>query len=532
MFKLTRFFLLTGTVAVAAIIVAVVLYRQGEVEQLIEFTEGQNVALAQSFANTIWPRFASYVHAASKLGKEAIRTRPETQQITAAVAAVSSGLPTLKVKIYDLDGYTVYSSQLAEIGEDEGDHPSSLDAARKGLVASELIFRDRFDSFGSIVEDRDLVESYLPIRHGDGPVEGIFELYSDVTPLMDQLKRSMAKLVAGLLLVFGGLFGFLFPLVRRADRTIRRQYVDITGTNEALRREVIEREQAQEALGKAHDELEGRVEERTRELVEEMAERKRAEDEARQHRDVLAYFGRVSIMGEMATSLAHELNQPLTVISSYAQVCLAKLRSGRDDPDELAGSLEHLVNSAELLAEQADLASEIVRRVRGFVHKVDRERGEIEVNATILDIADMIRSDAREHDTTVELDLADELPLVEADAIQIQQVVLNLAHNGMEAMSDCPAEERRLTLHTRLGHGGAVEVVARDRGPGIPTEALEQVFAPFITTKSEGLGMGLAISRSIVEAHGGKLWAVSDRETGAAFHFTLPVVEGNRSHDG
>jgi amino acid permease len=181
MFKLIRFFLLTSAIVVAAIAVVVILHRQGEVGRLINFAEKQNVALAQSFANTLWPRFSSYVASASGLDENQLQTHPEIQEIRKAVRKASEGLPVLKIKIYDLAGLTVFSSEPAEIGENKSNNPGYFAAARKGQPASKLTFRDAFSSFEGALQDRDLVESYLPIRKGNGPVEGVFELYTDVT---------------------------------------------------------------------------------------------------------------------------------------------------------------------------------------------------------------------------------------------------------------------------------------------------------------------------------------------------------------
>jgi phosphoglycerate-specific signal transduction histidine kinase len=521
MFSLVRFFHVTGAIAITAVIVAVVLYRQNEVNRLIALAESQNIALAQSFANTIWPYFASHVASASSIDREALRTHPETQHIRKAVETVSAGLATLKVKIYNLDGLTVYSSNPAEIGEDKSNNPGFFGAASAGRPASRLTFRDTLSSFEKTVQDRDVVESYLPIRMVDGPVEGVFELYTDVTALLAGIRRSTINLAVGFVLIFGLLYGTLFLTVRRADRTIKRQYDNITEKNAALQREVAERQRAEAALNKAHDELEQRVVERTRELTEEIAERKRAEDEARRHRNALARVGAVVVMGEMATTLAHELNQPLAVISGAAQVCLRDLRATR-------GPRAELLDYVEQVAEQAERANEIVRRVRGFIRQADQERRQIDVNETIRGVADLLRLDAQEHGGIIEFELAAALPGVVADPIQIQQVILNLAHNGMEAMNETRPASRTLTIQTRTRQDGEVEVAVRDVGPRIPTDTLERMFEPFFTTKSDGLGMGLAISRSIVEAHGGRLSASSDGEAGTTLRFTLPIAQESR----
>ena len=645
-FRLVRFFFVTSAAVAIAITIMLVLHRQSEVQRLIDFAERQNVILAQSFVNTIWPRFSSYVMSASSFTPVELSKRPESREIRKAVKEISAGLPVLKIKIYDLNGLTVYSSEFDQIGENKSTNPGHFSAAKRGTPASKLTFRNSFSSFEGTVQDRDLVESYLPIRQGDGPIEGVFELYTDVTSLMAEIRRETTNLTIGTVLVFAMLYTLLLLIVRRAYRTIKQQYVDITEKNSALSREIAERELGEEALKRTQNELEERVEQRTRELTveiaerrqaeeslrklsqaveqspamtiitdptgsieyvnprftevtgyaleevtgktprvlksgktppaqydnlwetitagkewqgefhnrkkngalywaatsicpisndddvlthflgisEDISERKRTEDEARQHRNELAHFGRVSVIGEMATSLAHELNQPLTVISGCAQFCLNSLRSKQTQPADLVDSLEQA-------AEQAERANEIIRRVRSFLQKEDQQREEIDVNAVIRYVTALLQTDAQEHGATIKLELADQLPPVLADSIQIQQVVVNLAHNGIEAMSDIPSEARVLTIHTRGYRHNAIEIVVHDAGPEMAAANLEQVFDPFFTTKTGGLGMGLCISRSIVEAHGGSLWTRSSRDCGTSFHFILPAVGSKCGED-
>jgi PAS domain S-box-containing protein len=640
MFQLVRFFLFTSMIAAVAVTGAVVAYRRDEVQRLIGFAEGQNVALAASFANAIWPRLSSSMappSAAEGAGPSAL---PQTKALHDALRSLTAGLPVLKVQIFNLDGRTIYSSDFEEIGVSRADNPGFI-AARDGKAASKLAFRDQFSTFEGRVFDRDLVETYLPMRIGDGSIEGVFELYSDVTSLVAAIEKSTTNLVVGFVVVFGFLYGILFFVVRWADRTIKRQYADITQKHAALEREVAERKRTEAALTKAHDELEVRVGERTRKLSQEVAERRRAEDnlrklsraveqssamtmitdvegrieyvnprftqvtgytldeifgqtprilksgemapeeyeklwktiksgrewrgeihnrkrdgelfwalssispitdqegalthflgisedvtqrkrveeDARRHRNELAHTGRITIMGEMATSLAHELNQPLTVISGCAQVCRDKLHLPN-------ATLEEMSDPVEQIAEQAQRANEIIRRTRAFLRKDDDERRLIDVNEAIRAVADLLRVDAQEQGAVVDLHLADGLPRVMADLIQVQQVVLNLAHNGMEAMAGRKFGQRHLTVETSAGPGGVVEIAVRDTGHGIPAKDLSWVFEPFFTTKPSGLGMGLAISRSIAESHGGRLWAASEEGVGTVFRFTLPRAAG------
>ena len=266
MFKLLRHFSLTSAVAILSVTVALLmLYRHNAVNALVELAENQNVALARSFANTIWPRFSDYVTGVSGLDGDALRARPETRQIHDTLKRLAAGLPVLKVKIYNLDGLTVFSSQASQMGDDKSNSPGFIAAAREGRPKSKLAHKDRFSTISGEVADLhlDLVESYLPIRRGDGRIEGVFELYSDVTPLTDKIARSTNRLAAGLVLVFGLLYGVLFLIVRHADRILKRQYVDVL--------------RGEQALQEANERLERRVEERTSKLTREIAERKRSE---------------------------------------------------------------------------------------------------------------------------------------------------------------------------------------------------------------------------------------------------------------
>jgi C4-dicarboxylate-specific signal transduction histidine kinase len=196
------------------------------------------------------------------------------------------------------------------------------------------------------------------------------------------------------------------------------------------------------------------------------------------------------------------------------------LRSG-------AGRAEKLLDAMEQTVEQADRANSIIRRVRSFIHKENPERRAVDVNDIIDGIVDLLRLDAREYDAELRLDLAQSALPVIADPIQIQQVLVNLAHNGFEAMSAAALTSRHLSIQTRPPENGVVEVAVHNQGQGMPAETVERMFEPFFTTKSHGLGMGLSISRTIIEAHGGRLWATSDDSNGTTFYFTLPIVEGD-----
>jgi C4-dicarboxylate-specific signal transduction histidine kinase len=224
---------------------------------------------------------------------------------------------------------------------------------------------------------------------------------------------------------------------------------------------------------------------------------------------------RLSTIGEMAAELAHELNQPLAAISNYAGGCVRRLQADSGEPRELIAALEEITL-------QANRASEILKGIRNFARKREAQRALVDINAYVSAVASRAAFAARKHQVTIQFELNDALPLVAADGIQLEQVLLNLLLNGFEAMHDVDESRRQLHIRTAATAEQLIEVTVTDHGHGFPPEIAEDIFHPFFTTKPEGLGMGLSISRSIVEAHGGKLTAVLNHDHGATFRFTLP----------
>ena len=251
--------------------------------------------------------------------------------------------------------------------------------------------------------------------------------------------------------------------------------------------------------------------------LHDITDRRRAEDEARQMQDRIAHFGRISTMGEMAAGIAHEVNQPLTAIATYAQACQRLLANGNVDGEDIGTALEQI-------GAQALRAGEVIRRLRTFVKNREVRRELIEANRLLDDVQTLAQTDARHHGVRIRLDPAAQAPQVQADAVQIQQVILNLVRNSIDAMQEISESHREIVLRTRLDSEGDVEFMVADRGTGVASSAMEELFNPFFTTKPHGTGLGLSISRSIVRAHGGKLWCNANPDGGARFFFTLPAV--------
>jgi signal transduction histidine kinase len=244
--------------------------------------------------------------------------------------------------------------------------------------------------------------------------------------------------------------------------------------------------------------------------------RKRAELKAEHRRQELAHVARVSTMGELAASLAHELNQPLSGVLTNAQTALRFLAVDPPNLDEVREILNDIV-------EDDRRAGEVIRRLKSMLQTGKTEAVAVNINLAVAEVQRLLASDSILRNTSIELSLAPDLPPVLGDRIQLQQVLLNLVVNAMDAMRGVVAEERRVTIRTELVDAATAQVTVADRGTGIAEEKLGQVFQPFFSTKSEGMGIGLSIARTIVEAHGGTLAAANNPDRGATFILTLPI---------
>jgi len=244
--------------------------------------------------------------------------------------------------------------------------------------------------------------------------------------------------------------------------------------------------------------------------------RRRAEVEAQRLQQELSHLARVSTMGELSASLAHELNQPLTAILTNAQVAQRLIAAGNPDLVELGEIL------ADIVADD-QRAGEVVHRVRSLIHKGNVETQRLDLNSVVWDVVRLVRSEALIKDVKVILELNPLPMMIRGDRIQMQQVLLNLIINGLEAINESGSGDATLVVRTKLADEQWVQVSVEDTGVGIEDSALESIFQPFHTRKTKGMGMGLSICRSIVQAHGGRIWAERGAERGAELHVLLPV---------
>jgi PAS domain S-box-containing protein len=317
-------------------------------------------------------------------------------------------------------------------------------------------------------------------RPGDAVGKSAFERYRDIPAITDSIRRALA--------------GEEFTAV-----------ADIRGrTYECL---------CAPSLG-AQGEVIGMIG-----VATDVTERRQAERQSRRLLDELAHTGRISTLAEMASGLAHELNQPLAAIVAYVDACQELVESGKMDGPQLSTVLQSVAN-------QAERAGQIIHRLRKMIRRSQPVRAGIIVNDAVREVLELLEAEARQAGVTIDLALTNDLPEVEADYLQVQHVVLNLVRNGLEAMTEIPADRRRLSLTSGRTAAGGVEVSVGDLGHGLTAAAPDQFFDPFFTTKPKGLGLGLSISRTIVEAHGGKIWITANEAGGVTARFTLPRGSG------
>jgi two-component system sensor kinase FixL len=252
----------------------------------------------------------------------------------------------------------------------------------------------------------------------------------------------------------------------------------------------------------------------------DITERRRLETTSERLRDEIAHLTRVTTMGELTAALAHELHQPLTAILNNAHAARRMIAAGTPDLEEIREIVMDIVADDQR-------AGDVIRRVRSLVKKAPPELQSLDLADAVAEVVRLVDSDALIRGIHLNVELPPGLPRVRGDRIQLQQVILNLVVNGFDAMKDVPGE-RSLTVRAESRPGGEVVVTVLDSGPGIPPDRLDAIFTPFFSTKPDGLGMGLAICRTIVASMGGRIWAENAEPRGARVQFSLPVEGAGR----
>jgi len=307
-----------------------------------------------------------------------------------------------------------------------------------------------------------------------------------------------------------------FPLISKAGEV---QYVH------TMVRDITDQRRAEASLKEANDRLEERVRVRTEELVilseelkTEAAERVRAQEEASRRHAELAHMSRVRSMGELAASISHELNQPLTAVLTNAQAALRLMARKKPDLQAIQEILEDIVVDDKR-------AGEVIRRLRTLLQKDPVAQEAVQLDELVSGVLPLVRSDAQGANVTINVESTPNLPPVEVDPVQVQQVVMNLLMNAIDAIRRLGSEGGEIKMEISSAGKHGVQVTVGDNGPGIPAREIGDVFEPFVTTKPGGLGMGLAICKSILEAHGGTISVESSVPRGCCFSFTLPLKQ-------
>ena len=289
-----------------------------------------------------------------------------------------------------------------------------------------------------------------------------------------------------------------------------------------------DQKRAQESLSKARDELDAKVQERTaqlkranEQLQSEIAEREAAQEGLIQAQAEIARIARITTMGELAASIAHELNQPLGSIVTSGDACLRWLAAKPPNLDEATQAVEAIIRDGTR-------ASSVLVRIRGLLRRGERLRERLDVNDVIREVIALLDGELRRNAISLQTDMPEKLPPVVVDRVLLQQVILNLIVNAMEAMRTVSDRVRVLRIQTEEQPPGSIVVLLQDSGVGVDPEHSSRMFEAFYTTKVQGIGMGLTISRSIIEAHGGRLWAVANNGPGSSFRFTLPIDGGGK----
>ncbi|MEO3428531.1 ATP-binding protein [Pelagibius sp. CAU 1746] len=462
-----RFALFAGLVVIAASVLMIGMYKQVASDDLNAMAERSNTAVAQIFSNVVWDAHAGFLTTAHFLSPDAIRRHPETQAIQKSLLTRLRGLSILKIKIYDQNGLTVFSTELAQIGEDKSANAGFL-AARTGHGASELTHRDTFSGFEQTVEDRDVLASYVPIISASGSIEGVFEVYYDVTDLLATIQRRQTVLQ----IVVGSTFLLLYLLlilgVWLSERQTRRHYF------------------------------------KNLDLARAAA---RAEESNR-------------LKSEFLATMSHELRTPLNAILGFSEILKSEIPGASSDETrrEYAHSIwssgRHLLNIVDDVLDMSKV-----------------EAGEMPLDREAFDAVHLLESclrlvekQAETDEVTLTSNVASGLPAGYGDERRIKQVLINLLSNAVKFTP----EGGGISVWLGAAPDGALQFTVADTGIGIQPGDIEKVLTPFGQVETSyarrfgGTGLGLPIAKSLVEMHGGSFTLESILGEGTKVTFTLP----------
>ena len=480
MFRLLRYYSFSSGLALLAVaLVLTAVYRNNALDSLVDAVEKENVAMSRAFANAIWPRFADYVTLNAPRDKDALKARPETTEIHDIAKGLVARLSVVKIKIYRLDGLTVYSSDFSDIGADESHNPDSTKTAAKGTPANKFGFRKTFMGIDGPLKDLYIIESYLPILGKSGAVEGVFELYSDATARVAAVTNDVKWLSIGLVGTFGLLYGVLFIIVRRADKIIKHQNSD---------------------------------------LHHEVGERLTAEQTLRQALQDAEYANKAK--SEFLAHMSHELRTPLNSIIGFAETMSHEMFGKLGDPKyrEYANDIHRSGN--HLL----ELINEVLDVSKVGAGAMEMNEDDVDLTAMMKECAALMKDGARKVEIELRVSIPKNLPEFRGDSRRLKQIFLNLLSN---AIKFTPAGSR-ITLDASIKDGGGLKIAVADTGIGIEPGDLSRILLPFeqiedrMKHTTQGTGLGLALSKSLTELHGGTLSLESKPSVGTTVTLRFP----------
>ena len=478
MFNLLRYFSLTSAVVVVIATAGMItIYRHLAVDDIVATAEIENEGLAQSFADQIWPAFASHFGSADATDIETLRTGVETAALQLSLESLTRGLPVMKVRIYTAAGLLAFSSRIEELGAPRSpEEDKALFAAMAGATSSALMRRADYVMPSGSEQDRYLVETHLPILGENGELEGVFELHTDVTDLMVSISETISGMVLAILLSFALLYGALFLIVRRADGILKEQYQDLVSSqqkiqarNEGLQREITERIRAEKALLSAND-------------AAQAANRAKS---------------------EFLANMSHELRTPLNAVIGFSDTMLQEvfgpIRNSKyvDYIRDIGAAGRHLL---AIINDILDLS-----KIEAGEDKL--EESEIDLGETVDSCLSLVRGWAEK----AEVDLTTEFPeaptVIHADARKIRQILLNLVSN---AIKFTPAHGA-VAIKVWRDDDGTSTIQVRDNGIGMAAEDIPKALAIFgqvdsgLARQFEGTGLGLPLAKRFADLHGATL---------------------------
>ncbi len=504
-----------------AIYLLSIFYRQQAEHDLLISTEENNAALTQVLSNTLWPKYDRFLVSIRALDDEYLLSNSTAKNIGQDIRAQIKGTTIQKVKVFDYSGRVVFSTEVAQVGTKKGRSPGFL-AAKSGQIVSQIGHRDTFQSLESTLINRHLLSSYIPIRTDglDGDVVGVFEVYADVTPMLQRIEQTQIAISIGSSLILLTLYAVLYGFVRRADSVILNQYQQVKSSESRYRLQ-------------------------TKELEEALAHLKKTQAQMVQNE-------KMSSLGQMVAGIAHEINNPASFISGnvypakeYARglielinlyeqeyvVPSSAIASLKEDID-LAFIAEDFPRLLDSIKSGSQRIADIVQALRTFSRLDESDIKPVDIHLGIESTLMILQHRLKLQTNRAEIEVSKHfvpLPLVTCAASSINQVFMNILMNAIDAIEAASFNADQvptITVSTELSSRSEVVVTIADNGLGMNQAVASRIFDPFFTTKpvGKGTGLGLSVSHTIVtEQHQGRLTCVSKQGKGTTFVVGLPV---------